>query len=410
MQSVIRLMFALLADGTELTKLNTNEIGGFFRSDDTEAGKTTEAVAETLFKLSAAFDCSHLVGLSLYKNDLLSDGEIKRKFESQIRLALFRYETQNAELDAIKEVFEKNDIDFIPLKGAVIRNYYPEPWLRQSCDIDILVKETDVLRAINTLEKELGYNTKSKNYHDYTLFSESGVHLELHFNIKENTDKLDEILKNAWNYARQKDEKSNEYVFSNEFLLFHLYAHTAYHFLNGGCGIKPVLDDFILKNKLDYDEKELNELLAAGGIKEFADKIGQLGKVWFLNEEHSELTQAMEKYILSGGVYGSGKNKTVVLRTEKKGKTRSIASRLWLPYKNLVIEYPSLKGKRILQPFYEFLRWCRLFKKDVRKRTFAEIRSNAETDEKTVQETEKMLKELNLKQNGGKICTSYSEK
>lgn len=397
MKSVIRLMFALLADGTDLKKLNTDEIDGSFLSNDEEAGKLSETVAEKLFKLSAAFDCSHIVGFSLHKNDLLPEGEIKHKFESQIRLALFRYETQNAELDAIKEVFEKNNIDFIPLKGAVIRDYYPEPWFRQSCDIDILVRENDVSGAIKTLEQELGYNTKSKNYHDYSLFSESGVHLELHFNIKENTDKLDGVLQNAWNYARKKDEKSRDYAFSTEFLLFHLYAHTAYHFLSGGCGIKPILDDCILKNKLDYDEKELNELLSAGGIKEFADKIGQLGKVWFENKEHGELTKAMEKYILSGGVYGSGKNKTVVLRTEKKGKTRSVASRLWLPYKNLVIEYPSLKGKRILQPFYEFLRWCRLFKKDVRKRTFAEIRNNAETDEKTVQETEKMLKELNLK-------------
>lgn len=397
MESVIRLMFALLADGTGLKKLNTSEIGGFLQANVARTGKITEAAAESLYKLSSAFDCSHIVGLSLERNDLLSDGEIKRKFESKIRLALFRYETQNAELNAIKEVFEKNAIDFIPLKGAVIRGYYPEPWLRQSCDIDILVRENDVSRAINALEKDIGYKTKSKNYHDYSLFSESGVHLELHFNIMENTDKLDEVLKNAWDHARKKDGKSYEYEFKNQFLLFHLYAHTAYHFLNGGCGIKPIIDDIILKNKLVHDKNKFDELLAAGGLKEFAEKIGLLGAVWFKGEEHNELTRAMEKYLLNGGVYGSGKNKTVVLRTEKKSKTRSIVSRLWLPYKNLVTEYPSLKGKRILQPFYEFLRWCRLLKKDVRKKAFAEIRNNSQTTEETVKETEKMIKELNLK-------------
>ena len=392
MKSVIRLMFALLADGTGLKQFNKGEIENL-----SESGRISETDAERLYKLSAAFDCSHLVGLSLIKNVLLSDGETQRRFESKIRLALFRFETQNAELNAIKEVFEKNDIDFVPLKGAVIRDYYPEPWLRPSCDIDILVMENDVSRAIKTLENELGYNTKSKNYHDYSLFSESGVHLELHFNIKENTDKLDEVLQNAWKYARKKECKSHEYEFTGEFLLFHLYAHTAYHFISGGCGIKPIFDDMILKNKLDYDEKELDELLTAGGIKEFADKIGLLGEVWLSEKEHDELTGTMEKYILSGGVYGSGKNKAVVLRTEKKGKTRSVASRLWLPYKNLVIEYPSLEGRRILQPFYEFLRWCRIFKKDVRKRAFAEIKNNAETTEETVKETEKMIKELKLK-------------
>lgn len=384
-------MFVLLADGIGLKQLNTSKSG--FPSET----EISEVDAERLFKLSASFDCSHIAGLSLIKNNLISGGEAKRKFESKMRLALFRSEEQNAELNLIKDVFEKNGIDFIPLKGAVLREYYPEAWLRQSCDIDILVRENDALRALKMLEQNLGYKAQSENYHDYSLFSESGVHLELHFNIKENIAKLDEVLQKAWDYAYKKDGKDYEYEFTNEFLLFHLFAHAAYHFLSGGCGIKPVLDYAVSEEKLDYDKSELDKLLTAGGIKRFADKIGLLGKVWFGSEEHNELTKSMEQYILGGGVYGSSKNKTVVLRTEKKSKAGSIVSRLWLPYKNLVIEYPSLKGKRVLQPFYEFLRLCRLFKKDVRKKAFAEIGNNVKTDEKTVAETEKMLKELELK-------------
>ena len=34
---------------------------------------------------------------------------------------------------------KKVQIPFLPLKGSVIRQYYPEPWMRTSCDIDILV-------------------------------------------------------------------------------------------------------------------------------------------------------------------------------------------------------------------------------------------------------------------------------
>ena len=41
-------------------------------------------------------------------------------------------EAQNAELEEICEILKEENIDFIPLKGAFIRNYYPEPWMRTS--------------------------------------------------------------------------------------------------------------------------------------------------------------------------------------------------------------------------------------------------------------------------------------
>ena len=58
MKSVIRLMFALLADGTGLKQFNKGEIENL-----SESGRISETDAERLYKLSAAFDCSHLVGL-----------------------------------------------------------------------------------------------------------------------------------------------------------------------------------------------------------------------------------------------------------------------------------------------------------------------------------------------------------
>ncbi len=102
----------------------------------------TPDILPALFKLSKRHDLAHLVGDALDKNGLLPDGtEAKKRFLQERNMAVYRYEQIQYEYEQICEVLEKAKIPFIPLKGSVIRQYYPEPWMRTSCDIDILVKE-----------------------------------------------------------------------------------------------------------------------------------------------------------------------------------------------------------------------------------------------------------------------------
>lgn len=377
---------------------------------------------KALYKLSKSHDLAHLVGNALIKNSLLDEenlsgdenhdgdktqgsgenhsgvirSDIKQKFEKQILTAIYRYENINSELETLKTAFEEEKIPFIPLKGSVIRQYYPEPWLRTSCDIDILVHEEDIERAISVLTDKNGYTLEKKAYHDYSLFSPAGVHLELHFNLKETRDKIDKLLVKAWEYAYRRDENSYEYLFTNEFFIYHQLAHASYHFVGGGCGIRPFIDVFLLEKHLKYDKNKLDELLTEGGIKIFSDDFYHLSKVWFAGEKHSEITEKMEIFLLSGGVYGNAENKTASEQSRNKGKAGNIFKRIWMPYDHLIILYPDLKGKRILQPFYEIKRWCKLFKKDIFKKSMRELKTNTSMSQEKVDETKAMLKDLGL--------------
>ena len=377
---------------------------------------------KALYKLSKSHDLAHLVGNALIKNNLLDEenpngdenhdgdkkqvggenysgvirSEIKQKFEKQILTAIYRYENINSELETLKTAFEEEKIPFIPLKGSVIRQYYPEPWLRTSCDIDILVHEEDIERAIAFLTNKNGYTLEKKAYHDYSLFSPAGVHLELHFNLKETRDKIDKLLVKAWDYAYWRDENYYEYLFTNEFFIYHQLAHASYHFVGGGCGIRPFIDVFLLEKHLKYDKNKLDELLTEGGIKIFSDDFYHLSKVWFAGEKHSEITEKMEIFLLSGGVYGNAENKTASEQSRNKGKAGNIFKRIWMPYDHLIILYPDLKGKRILQPFYEIKRWCKLFKKDIFKKSMRELKTNTSMSQEKVDETKAMLKDLGL--------------
>ena len=366
-------------------------------------GKATDAVAfralseeelKELYKLSKKHDLTHIVGNALIKSGVLTEGKVKAAFEKEIFTAVYRYENINNELNEIRRVLGESKIPFIPLKGSVIREYYPEPWQRTSCDIDVLVKEEDLNLATFSLVNTLWYTVEEKkNYHDISLFSPSGIHLELHFNLKETIEKLDRVLVRAWDYAREKE--NFEYEFDNEFLFFHLYAHASYHFIGGGCGIRPFIDFYLLRKRLSADEEKLGELLDEAGIRFFAEKSDELANVWFGNGESDEITKEMEEFVLSGGVYGNPENHAAVKQAQK-GKFRHLWSRIWIPYETLIILYPSLKGKRVLQPFYEIRRWFKLFKKSTLKRSVNELKVNAEMSDETLSKTQKLLRDLKL--------------
>ena len=120
MENVIRAMTDLIA-----SEVCGKEI------DKSQQTLTDEELAK-LYKLSKSHDLAHLVGDALIKNDLIGNDEIKAKYQKQVMIAIYRYEKINYELNRLRSALNEAQIPFIPLKGSVLRQYYPEPWMRTS--------------------------------------------------------------------------------------------------------------------------------------------------------------------------------------------------------------------------------------------------------------------------------------
>ena len=131
----------------------------------------------SLYNIAVAQDLAHIVGAYQQAFSKEKSVEIVKRFEHAQMQAMYRYVNLAYELKRIYGVFEKNAIKHMPLKGAIIRNYYPSPELRTSCDIDILVSPEDLERAINCLVTEIHYIFERRYSHDVSLFSPSKVHL-----------------------------------------------------------------------------------------------------------------------------------------------------------------------------------------------------------------------------------------
>ncbi len=351
-----------------------------------------------LFTISKLHDIAPMVGYAIDKVGFKIDEQVKSKFQKEQMLAVFRYEQQNYELDQISTTLEKAKIDFIPLKGTVIRQYYPEPYLRTSADIDILIKEDDLEKALNVLIKELGYNNEEKSSHDVSLFSPSNIRIELHYSLieKDVLSKADEPLKDVWNYAISKDDCSYHKLLTNEVFYYYHIAHMAKHYVNGGCGIKPFLDLVIINKNLTFDKQKLNELLLFGGLDKFAEQAENLSKVWFGDKEHTTLTKQMEEYLLRGGVYGNTENRVAVQQVKKGGKFKFICSRIFMPYNELKFKYPVLQKHKWLLPICQVRRWFKLIFMGGAKRSINEIKATNNISEQTKNATEEMIKQLGL--------------
>lgn len=332
-----------------------------------------------LYNFSKSHDLAHLVGDALIKNNLISDGEIKSKFEEQIMLSIYRYENINYELNRLNQVINEAKISFACLKGSVIRQYYPEPWMRTSCDIDILVHEEDLESVATVLKEKLGYSyeKKVKGPHDVQMYAPSGVHLELHYTLMEKgiISKADKILSSIWIYANEEDVGSFKKVFSNEMFYFYHIAHMAKHLLSGGCGIKPFVDLWILNHSkiIKIDKEQRDELLLKGGLLKFAKAAETLSEVWFEELEHTETTRRMERYVLQGGVYGTIQNSVVLKQVKSGSKLKYAISRVWLPYDTLKFIYPILQKHKWMVPFCQVRRWVRLLFKGGVKRGINEF-------------------------------------
>ncbi len=361
---------------------------------DSEKNLYTEDILPELLDLSKKHDISHLLAYGLDKNAMLT--EDSKYIGNEVVIAIYRYMQLNYDYLKLSESFEAAKIPYLPLKGSVIRKYYPEAWMRTSCDIDILIHNEDMSKATDLLINNCGYTYHGKGSHDVSLFSPNNIHIELHYELVEDglVKEASKILNSVWNNTVKKSKYCFE--MTDEFFYFYHIAHMAKHFENGGCGIRPFIDLWILDNIEGAEEKRRNELLMKGNLLKFADAARNLSKVWLDNAEHTEITKQMEQYILKGGVYGNMENQIIVQQQKKGGRLKYAFFKVFIPYDVIKFHYPILQKHRWLLPIMEVRRWFKLVFCGHAKRTIKELKYNNNISNTEAENMQKFLENIGL--------------
>lgn len=344
-----------------------------------------------LFALSAKHDVAHLVGVVAEKLPEEQRAAF-RPFAREQMKAMFRYEKIQGETEKIFAVFEACAIPYIPLKGAVIRPLYHEPWHRTSCDIDILVPAERLDEAVSALQTQLQYEKKETTRHDVSMWSPKGVHFELHFDI----DETHVTGEQFWEDARLESGCCCHRL-SNEMLITAHIAHMVKHFLHGGCGLRPFLDLWFMREKLTYDASRLEQLLRDADLQLFYSRVIGLLEAWFHDGETDAFLRRMEEYILPGGVYGNIKNGIAMTRTLECGTGQYILKRFFPPLHTMKWRYPVLNRHPWLLPWCWICRAVRLVLNGKAWKIGTEYRINRDFSQEDLNDTDHLLRGLGLK-------------
>ena len=297
-------------------------------------GALPEGALEALFSLAQGQELTHAVGYGLQRSGLLpTTSSVEKDFRKREMLALYSVERLLYETGRVKELFEQEKIPFLPLKGAVVRSFYPEAFLRCGRDVDILVKREDCDRAAALLTERLGYTAGAdRTFYDHKFTSPGGVNLELHFALMDSDlfPKAEAFLNGIWERVTPIQGKQFQMEMGQEdFLLFHL-LHMAKHFVLGGCGVRPFLDLFLLEQKMTLDKEAFSRLLEETGMIAFYDRCMLLTRVWFSGGAHTQDTLEMERYLFSGGLFGTEKTEATADAARGGGKKGTLLRSLVL--------------------------------------------------------------------------------
>lgn len=360
----------------------------------------TPEMLPALFKLSKRHDLAHLIGDALDKNGLLPDGtEAKKRFLQERNMAVYRYEQIQYEFEQICDALEKAKIPFIPLKGSVIRQYYPEPWMRTSCDIDILVQQERLEEVENLLINILNYAKHGVGAHDVQFYSESGVHLELHFSLIEfqkfeQQKKAKLILDQAWKEVEENENFTK--IFRGEFFLFYHMVHMFNHFIGGGCGVRFFIDVWIIQQFIDINNVRFNEFLQTANLVKFSDGILQATNVWLGEGKETSIVIDLQEYVLHAGMYGDIKNRIAIEQGKKGNKRSYVFKRLFLSYEELRFQYPIINRYKILTPICQLVRWGRLLFRTNKSKPLMELRLNRKISEEQKNRAARIFFDLDI--------------
>lgn len=358
---------------------------------------TSEEELEKIFKFCVPHDVQNIFASGLIKNGLVQkDSALGKKLKNELLKSLSRYERSAHDFSVICNCFEQNEIPFLPLKGVILRNYYNEPSLRTSSDIDIFVNEKDTKKAVEVLCKQCGYTLKEDGVNEISLYSPSGVHLELLYVYEGKSTKENVMLTDFEATFSLKEGKKYQYEMGLEFFYMYALAHTSRHFKQKGTGIRSILDVYVMNNKFTFDNKKLKVLLEKYNLVKFEKYARKLCAVWFDNDIPDQTTLLMQDYILFSGAYGTTKN--YIFSYSKDGKKlKYIRQRIWLPKEKIEEFFPKAKITKVNVLFYQMRRWFKWLSPNQLKRGFNEVKQVEKLSNKVVEDRELLMQNLGLK-------------
>lgn len=264
-----------------------------------------------------------------------------------------------------KEVLDRLEdagIWYLPLKGCILKDYYPSIGMREMTDNDILydATRTEDVRAIML---DLGFRGEGFGIgaHD-NFYKEPVYNFEMHHTAFD--DRFTEYL-NPY-YANIKERLLHDeggeygYHFSPEDFYLYMIAHEYKHYNFSGVGLRSCIDTYVFLSKNALDMNYVCREAAKMNIASFENDNRTLSLRLVNGEKLSDEELNVLEYMRKSGAHGSLSTRIEHQVTEggggMRGKIAYVLSRAFPPAKRIKESYPTLYRYRILQPLIPIVR------------------------------------------------------
>lgn len=331
----------------------------------------------------ASMVCMALEKTAIFAN---ADEATKKQWIDAKNKAIRKNMLLDAERKTISHELETQGIWYMPLKGSILKDWYPKPGMREMADNDILF-DASKRKEVKAIFQGRGYTVKEYNKSNHDEYEKPPIynfemHVELYHKIYDTfNEKYDDVKQRLIPDA----EVPYRLHFTPEDFYVFVIAHANKHYSSSGTGIRTLADIYIMNQKLggtmnwEYVDSELRGL----GIFSYECESRELAQKLFgiaelpTEANLSEAEQQMLAYYLGASTYGTIENRTlnqmqklqpdggaITAHTKRKYLlSRIFPGREWCEaYAPTVYKYP------VLLPFF----WVwRLAVKGVKRRDIA---------------------------------------
>lgn len=331
----------------------------------------------------ASMVCMALEKTAIFAN---ADEATKKQWIDAKNKAIRKNMLLDAERKTILHELETQGIWYMPLKGSILKDWYPKPGMREMADNDILFDPSG-REQVREIFQNRGYKTVSFRKGNHDVYEKAPIYnFEMHVSLFHGTYKeLTEQYKNVKERLLPVDGTAYQFAFTPEDFYVFVLAHAHKHYSSSGTGIRTLADIYIMNQKLggtmnwEYVDSELRGLGIFSYERESRELAQKLFGIAELPTEAnlSEAEQQMLAYYLGASTYGTIENRTlnkmrklqpdggaITAHTKRKYLlSRIFPGREWCEaYAPTVYKYP------VLLPFF----WVwRLAVKGVKRRDIA---------------------------------------
>ena len=257
---------------------------------------------------------------------------------------------QLAELDKILSIFEENKIACLPLKGSIMKHFYPYSFLRFMGDIDILLHPKDIKKDKKLLDKK-GYTFESNSYNHLALKKKPYLEVELHRDLLPFQYPGYEIFQNVWQRLHLMKNKNYIYQMTSEDFFLFMLLHLNKHYVKAGSGIRSFLDIYLyLQNNPKLDLKYVYQELAKVNLKEICEQYIIFSQKLFNLETLEGEYLVMAERVKNSGVFGSSQVRLDTELKENRNPIKTIWKKIFPSKKNMIQQYPVLNRQIYLFP------------------------------------------------------------